>query len=83
MGHHHHPQLLIMKECFENKVPIVKMSWDYPLYPSSKNDQVDSDNNNLGESNMIKDKEMKKEYLYPMYTYNLVSTLTSLDFVVP
>ena len=32
------------------------MSSDDPLYPSSKNYQVDSDNNNLGESNMIKEK---------------------------
>ena len=32
------------------------MSWDDPLSPSSKNDQLDSDNNNLGESNMINEK---------------------------
>ena len=33
------------------------MSQDDHLYPSSRiNDQVDSDNNNLGESNMIKEK---------------------------
>ncbi len=33
------------------------MSQDDPLYPSStKNNKVDSDNNNLGESNMIKEK---------------------------
>ena len=31
-----------------------------PLYPSStKNNQVDRDNNNLGESNMIKEKVIK------------------------
>ena len=36
------------------------MSWDDPLYPSStKNDQVDSNNNNIGESNMIKEKFIK------------------------
>ena len=36
------------------------MSKDDPLYPSSKkNYQVDSDNNNLGESNMIKEKVIK------------------------
>ena len=44
-----------MKEDSDNKVPLVKMSQDDPLYPSS-NYQVDSDNNNLGESNMIKEK---------------------------
>ena len=39
------------------KVLLVKMSQDDPLYPYSKNiDQVDSDNNTLGESNMIKEK---------------------------
>ena len=38
-------------------VPLVKMSQDDPLDQSSqKNYQVDSDNNNLGESNMIKEK---------------------------
>ena len=51
------PQLLTMKEDSDNKVPLVKMSQDDPLYPSSKkNYQVDSDNNNRGESNMIKEK---------------------------
>ena len=46
-----------MKEQSDNKVPFVRMSQDDPLEPSStKNDQVDSDNNNLGESNMIKEK---------------------------
>ena len=36
------------------------MSYYDPLYPSStKNDQVDRDNNNLGESNMIKEKVIK------------------------
>ena len=46
--------------------------------------QVDSDNNNMGESNLIKEKvinnpsqsgqvEIKREYLYPIpNTYNLV-----------
>ena len=44
-----------MKQTFDKKVPLVKMSQDDPLYPSrKKNDQVDSDNNNLGEYNMIK-----------------------------
>ena len=52
----HHPQLLTMKESSDNEVPLVKMSQDDPLYPSSKNYQVDSNNNNLGESNMIKEK---------------------------
>ena len=32
------------------------MSQDDPLYPFSKNYQVDSDNNNLGDSNMNKEK---------------------------
>ena len=50
------PQLLTMKELCEKKVPFVKMSQDDPLYPSSKNYQVDSNNNNLGESNMFKEK---------------------------
>ena len=46
-----------MKEDSDNKVPLVKMSQDDPLNPSSKkNYQVDSNNNNMGESNMIKDK---------------------------
>ena len=48
------PQLLTMNEKCDNKVPLVKMSQDDPLNPSSKkNYQVDSDNNNLGESDMI------------------------------
>ena len=47
------PQLLTMKECSDNKVPLVKMSHDDPLCPSRPGDQVDSDNNNLEESNMI------------------------------
>ena len=52
-----HPQLLTMKEGSDKKVPLVKMSQSDPLYPSSKNNyQVDSNNNNLGESNMIKEK---------------------------
>ena len=46
-----------MKECSVRKVPLVKLSQDDPLDPpSTKNYQVDSDNNNLGESNMIKEK---------------------------
>ena len=53
-----------MKECSDNKVPLVRMSQDDPLEPSStKNDQVDSDNNNLGESNMIEGKVIKNPYL--------------------
>ena len=36
------------------------LSQDDPLNPpSTKNDQVDSDNNNLRESNMIKEKVIK------------------------
>ena len=55
--HHHHPQLLTMKKWSVNKVPLVKMSKDDPIYSSSKkNYQVNSNNNNLGESNMIKEK---------------------------
>ena len=50
-------QLLTMKECSHNKVPLLKMSQDDTLNPSSeKNYQVDSNVNNLGESNMIKEK---------------------------
>ena len=46
-----------MMQMSDNKVPLVNMSQDDPLYPSSKkNYQVDSNNNNLGESNMIKEK---------------------------
>ena len=49
-----------MKAGSDNKVPLIKMSRDDPLYPSSKkNYQVDSDNNNMGESNMIKEKVIK------------------------
>ena len=52
-----HPKLLTMKKCSDKKVPLVNMSQDDSLNPSStKNDQVDSNNNNLGESNMIKQK---------------------------
>ena len=44
----------------DNKVPLVRMSQDDPLNPSStKNYQVDSENNNQGESNMIKEKFIK------------------------
>ena len=58
--HHHHPQLFTMKEIPENKVPLVRMSQDDPLNPSStRNYQVDSENNNQGESNMIKEKIIK------------------------
>ena len=54
------PQLLEMKEHSDNKVPLVRMSQDDPLNPSStKNYQVDSENNNQGESNMIKEKFIK------------------------
>ena len=46
-----------MKQESDNKVPLVKMSQDDPLYPSSKkNYQVDSNNNNMGEFTMIKEK---------------------------
>ena len=56
---HHPPQLLTMKEWSDNRVPLVRMSQDDPLNPSSKkNYQVDSDNNNMGKSNMIKEKVM-------------------------
>ena len=62
-GATHHPptpQLLTMKDISDNKVPLVKMSQDDPLNPSStKNYQVDSENNNQGESNMIKEKFIK------------------------
>ena len=55
-----HPQLLEVKEWTDNKVPLVRMSQDDPLNPSStKNYQVDSENNNQGESNMIKEKFIK------------------------
>ncbi len=64
--HHHHPpttQLLTLKEDSYNKVPLVKMSQDDPLNPSNKkNYQVDSENNNQGESNMIKEKIINNSY---------------------
>ena len=54
------PQLLTMKKHSDNNVPLVRMSQDDPLNPSStKNYQVDSENNNQGESNMIKEKFIK------------------------
>ena len=46
------PQLLTMKEHSDNKVPLVRMSQDDPLNPSSTKNyqrlQVDSENNNMG-----------------------------------
>ena len=49
-----------MKECSDKKVPLVRMFQDDPLYPlSTKNFQVDSENNNQRESNMIKEKVIK------------------------
>ena len=55
---HHHPQLLTVKERSDNKVPLVK---ECPrmipfTHPAQKIKKVDSNNNNLGESNMIKEK---------------------------
>ena len=51
-----------MKEQSDNKVPFVRISQDDILEPSSaRNDQVDSDNNNLGESNMINEKGIKNQ----------------------
>ena len=45
-------------------MPLVRMSQDDPLNPSStKNYQVDSENNNLGESNMINEKVIKNPKL--------------------
>ena len=35
-GGHHHPQLLMLKVSSDKKVPLVKMSQDDPLNPSSK-----------------------------------------------
>ena len=32
-------------------------------HPAQKNDQVDSDNNKMGESNMIEEKVIKNPYL--------------------
>ena len=55
-----------MKEDSGNKVPLLRMSQDDPLNPSSTNDQVDSNNNNLGESNMIKKKVIKNPKLLTM-----------------
>ena len=46
-----------MKDISDNKAPLVKMSQDDFLYPfSKKNYQVNSKNNNLRESIMIKEK---------------------------
>ena len=50
-----------MKECSDNKVPLVNMSQDDPLNPSSKKITSDSDNNNLVESNMIKEKVINNQ----------------------
>ena len=51
------PQLLEMMQASDNKVPLVRMSHDDPLNPPrTKNNQVDSENNNQGQSNMIKEK---------------------------
>ena len=44
-----------MKEHSDNKVPLVRMSQDDP--------QVDSENNNQGESTMIEEKVIKNPYL--------------------
>ena len=50
----HHPLT------FNHQVPLVRMSQDDPLNQSStKNYQVDSENNNQGEPNMIKEKFIK------------------------
>ena len=58
------PQLLEGKEHSDKKVPLVRMSQDDPLNPSStKNYQVDSKNNNTGESTMIEEKVNKNPYL--------------------
>ena len=49
-----------MKEHSDNKVSLVRMSQDDPLNPSStKNNQVDSENNNQVESNIIKENFIK------------------------
>ena len=48
------------------------MSQDDPLYPSSKKKyQVDSNNNNLWESNMIKEKVINIFALIYYYLYNI------------
>ena len=55
-----------MKEHSDNKVPLVRMSQDDPLDPpSTKNYQVDSNNNNLGESNMINNQvEVSQKHIF-------------------
>ena len=60
-GATHHPPLTFNSEgavwqqsAFSKNV----LGWS-PLPIQQKNDQVDSDNNNLGESNMIKEKVIK------------------------
>ena len=74
-----HPQLLTMKEWSDNKVPSVKMSQDDPLHPSSKkNYQVDSDNNNMGESNMIKEKDIN---IQQPITFRRVSHCSTVGLV--
>ena len=43
------------------KLQVVKKSWNYPPYQSSKkNYQMDSNNNNLGKFNMITEKVINK-----------------------
>ena len=60
-GATHHPppttQLLSKKEEADNKVPLVRMSQSH----IAQNYQVDSDNNNMGESKMIKEKVIKNQ----------------------
>ena len=62
--HHHHPPtfnhegVLCEKSAFSKNV----LGWS-PLPIQQKNDQVDSDNNNLGESNMIKEKVINNPWL--------------------
>ena len=46
----------IMPGATTHPPPPITFNHEAVLYPSSKNYQVDSDNNNLGESNMVKEK---------------------------
>ena len=56
MGHHHPLTFNSEDELWQQST----FTKNDPLYPSStKNYQVDSDNNNLGESNMIKENIIK------------------------
>ena len=68
-ANHHHPppQLLTMRETSDKKVPLVNMSQDDPLYPSSKKQVTYVTINAIGTSciSLIKSKLMRKKLNNP------------------